>query len=61
MPSNPKKGCGDGNTEQKRTCTNGNIDNCKDAFEERQEPCEIPCTITGIIVSFDIKFYQLAK
>ena len=61
MPSNSEKGCGDGNRKQKRTCTNGNIDNCLDTFEERQEPCEILCTITGIIVSFDIKFYQLAK
>ena len=63
MLSDPEKGCGEGNMTQTRSCTNGNIENCVDTFEERQInlPCSVPCTITGIIVSFDIKFYKFAK
>ena len=63
MVSDPEKGCGEGNTTQTRTCTNGNIENCVDTFEERQInlPCSVPCTTTGIIVSSDIKFYLFAK
>ena len=63
MLSDPEKGCGEGNMTQTRTCTNGNIENCVDTFEERQInlPCSVPCTTTGIIVSSDIKFYQFGK
>ena len=50
MLSDREKGCGEGNETQTRTCTNGNIENCVDAFEVRQIhlPCSVPCNIVAV-------------
>ena len=61
MQSNSDKGCGPGKMTQNRTCKPGNIDPCKEPFEVREMDCSIPCTTTGMFVSFDMKYYRLEK
>ena len=44
IPSDAEKKCGNGQIDQTRKCTPGNIEPCTDVETQRKMDCHKPCT-----------------